>query len=406
MENKIFMQGQRNFLALWLASSASYFAYWIMQQALVLFAHQLSPTPLVVASINTALTIPTFACGLLAGALVDHFDRRHLLLVNTGLRLLAFGLALLAALFGLVSLDILYLLALVLGLTQTLAEPAFFGLIPLVVPARALEKANSFIVGAQNMLELLALPLGSLLASIGTILTLSVGNGCAVAALYALFMLRGNFRPQHTPATHPLAEVFAGLRYLWREPALRALTLMAATINLCWQAYLTILVLYAVKPGPMDLSEPAYGLLLAGVSLGSFLGAILTLPTQRLLGRRWLIGLNIIGNVVMFGVPALSGNPWLVGASGLLGGIGGPMWTIAAHSLLGCKVPSPLLGRVSAAYSFLGNGIAASGPLLGGILAQTLGLQVTFALSAGLTLLMLIPFFLFITEKTMTFDTA
>ncbi|GHO79764.1 hypothetical protein KSD_75350 [Ktedonobacter sp. SOSP1-85] len=99
---------------------------------------------------------------------------------------------------------------------------------------------------------------------------------------------------------------------------------------------------------------------------------ILTLPMQRLLGRRWLIGLNIIGNAVMFGVPSLSNNPWLVGAAGLLGSIGGPMWTIAAHSLLGRKVPSSLLGRVSAAYSFLGNGIAASGPLLGGLLAKRL----------------------------------
>lgn len=399
------MQGQRNFLTLWLASSASYFAYWIMQQALILFTHRLSPTPLVVAGINTALTIPSFVCGLLAGVIVDHFDRRNILLMSTGLRLLAFGLALLAALFGLVRLDILYLLAFILGLTQTLEEPAFFGLIPLVVPARALEKANSFIVGAQNMLELLAPPLGGLLASIGTVLTLSVGNGCAVATLYALFMLRGNFRPRHIPAAHPLAEVFAGIRYLWREPALHALALMAATINLCWQAYLTILVLYAVKPGPMGLSEPAYGLLLACISLGSFLGAILTLPTQKLLGRRWPIGLNIIGNAVMFVVPALTSNPWLVGAAGFLGGIGGPMWTIAAHSLLGRKVPSSLLGRVSSAYSFLGNGIAAGGPLLGGILVQTLGLQAAFALSAACTLLMLIPFSRCITEETMTFDT-
>ncbi|GHO70268.1 hypothetical protein KSC_091600 [Ktedonobacter sp. SOSP1-52] len=108
----------------------------------------------------------------------------------------------------------------------------------------------------------------------------------------------------------------------------------------------------------------------------------------------------------MFGVPALSNNPWLVEAAGFIGGIGSPMWTIAAYSLLGRKVPSPLLGRVSAAYSFLGNSIAASGPLPGGLLAQTLGLQTAFALSAACTLLMLVPFFLFITEKTMTFDTA
>jgi MFS family permease len=60
---------------------------------------------------------------------------------------------------------------------------------------------------------------------------------------------------------------------------------------------------------------------------------------------------------------------------------GRPLWTIAAASLLGRRVPSVLQGRVNAAYRFLGTGLAA-GPLLGGPLAQVFGLRFAFIVCA------------------------
>jgi MFS family permease len=122
---------------------------------------------------------------------------------------------------------------------------------------------------------------------------------------------------------------------------------------------------------------------------------------QRWLGRRSSIGLNILGNAVMFAAPALSTNAWIIGGAAVLGGMAGPLWTIATASLLGRTVPPHVQGRVNAAYRFLGNGLAALGPLLGGMLAQLCGLRATFALCAALTLLVLLPFFQSVTEESM-----
>jgi MFS family permease len=379
----------------------SYFAYWATQLALSLFANRLTRSPLLVSGVTFTLIIPWLVFGLFAGALVDRYDRRNMLLTIIALRLLTFSLAILAALSGYMSLPLLYGIALILGITQTLEEPALAAALPMLIPPAQLERANAWLAGAQNSIELLAFPLGALFASISVLLTMSVGAGCAAGALIALLFLRGSFHPTCMLNRHIMTEILGGVRFLWKQRVLWALALMAAAINACWEAYLAILVLYAVAPGPIGLSAAGYGILLMAVSVGGILGTLLTMPVQRWLGRRWAIGLNILGNSAMFAAPALTSNAWLIGGAALLGGMVGPMWTIAAASLLGRMVPARLQGRVNAAYRLLAVGSAASGPLLGGLIAQIFGLRVAFAVCAFLTALMLIPFFLVITEKAM-----
>src|SRR6266487_4059798 len=137
-----------------------------MQVALAILAASLTRSPLLVSGITFALTVPALGFGLFAGALVDCYDRRQMLLGIALLRLLAFGLPLLAVLFGSVTLPLLYGIAFVLGMTQTVEEPALAAAVPMIVPAARLEQANSWLTGAQNLLELLVLPLGGLFASV------------------------------------------------------------------------------------------------------------------------------------------------------------------------------------------------------------------------------------------------
>jgi len=389
------------FQALWTASVASYFVYQVMQLLLSLFASHLTRSPLLVAGVTFALTIPTFAFGLFAGALVDRYDRRRLLLATTVLRLSMFALAWLSALTGSITLPLLYGVALMLGITQTLQEPTFAAMIPMIVPQDRLERANIWLVSAQNLISLLASPFGGVIASMGVALTMGIGEGCALAALLALLFLRGTFLPSRLLKRHIMIEILDGLRFLRRQRMLWVIGLMAAVINACWSGYVAILVLYAVAPGPVGLTPFSYGILLMGEGAGGVVGALLAIPVQRWLGRRWAIGLNILGDAAMFAAPALTTNAWLIGGAALLGGIVGPMLTIAAASLLGRVVPTTLQGRVNAAYRFLGEGLAAVGPLLGGLLAQVFGLRVAFVVCALLTLLMIVPFFYVITEEAM-----
>lgn len=204
------------------------------------------------------------------------------------------------------------------------------------------------------------------------------------------------------PSMRLLADVLEGLHYLKRERVLLAIGLMAGAINACWSGYLVIMALDAVAPGPLGLPTPAYGLLLVSIGLGSVMGAALTMPVQRWLGKRWAIGLNILGNGLMFLAPALTYNLWLIGAAMLFGGMVGPMWTITAATLQGRIVPTELQGRVNASYRLLSIGASALGPLLAGLLAQFFGLPTAFACLGILTWLQLIPFFWLVTERAMT----
>lgn len=180
-------------------------------------------------------------------------------------------------------------------------------------------------------------------------------------------------------------EIAEGVRYLWHDSLLRSIRLMAAVINACWTAWLSVLVLYAVSPGPMRLSSVQYGVLFTASGVGGLVGTLLVLPVQRWLGRRWAIGLNILGNATMFLMPALTTNIAVVGGAIFLGGMASPLWTIAAAALQQRVVPEALQGRVGAAYRFLGLGAEALGPIAGGVLAQAFGIPIVFWTSAVLT---------------------
>lgn len=419
------------FLALWTVSGANYFAYGTMGLALALFATHLTRLPLLVSGVGFAQLLPAFVLGLPAGVLVDRYDRRLILISTTAVRVVAFALAILAVLMGFVTLPLLYALALLLGITETVEEPAIAAAVPMVMPQAKLERANTLLVGAQNILGLLVDPLGALFVSISIVLSMSISGLCAGVALVALFCLRGTLRPpfrsnwgysdkdvavkamptkaetepRHSTRgmaqRHSGVDALEGLRYLWNERLLLMIALMAGIINACWSGYLVVMVLYAVAPGPLGLTTPAYGVMLMLISIGSITGAFLTLPIQRWLGRRWAIGLNIFGNGLMFATPALTHNLWLIGGAMFLGGMGGPMWTIAAAALQGRIVSSELQGRVNASYRVLSIGMSALGPMLGGLLAQIFGLPAALALFGILTWLQFIPFFWVVTEQAM-----
>jgi MFS family permease len=394
---------QRGFLLLWLASTAGYFSGWVMKLALPIVAAQMTNSPLLVSGVTFALTVPWLLFGLPAGALADRFDRRKLLLGAAIGRLLSLALLALAVVGHAVSLPQLYGTAFIMGSAETLSDTAATALVPVLVPQNRLEWANGWLIGAQQLIELIAPPVSGAVTAVGLALAVGLGGAGYVVALVALLLLRGAFRPARARAAprHLAADIVEGVRFLWQQPILRTIGLMAAVINACWAAWLAVLVLYALAPGPLRLSAFQYGLLLTGSGVGGLIGAVLARPVERWLGRRWLIGLNILGNGVLFAAPVLTTSVWLIGAAIVIGGIGGPMWTIEAVSLQQRLAPAALQGRVTAAYRFLGLGAEAVGPIVGGIIGQFLGVEAVFLGSALLTVLMLIPFFHMVTEKAL-----
>ena len=80
------------FRALWAASLASNVGTWLQSVGAAWLMTDLSPSPLMVALVQAATTLPVFLLAVPAGALADVFDRRRLLLVAQGWMLLAAAL--------------------------------------------------------------------------------------------------------------------------------------------------------------------------------------------------------------------------------------------------------------------------------------------------------------------------
>jgi MFS family permease len=68
------------FRSLWLAALVSNIGTWMQNVAAAWHMTSLSPSPLMVALIQAATSLPVFLVGLPAGAVADIVDRRHLLL--------------------------------------------------------------------------------------------------------------------------------------------------------------------------------------------------------------------------------------------------------------------------------------------------------------------------------------
>src|SRR5690349_11007245 len=72
------------FRALWIAAVASNIGTWMQGVGAAWLMTSITPSPLVVALLQTATSLPIFMLGLPAGALADVLDRRKLLLVTQG----------------------------------------------------------------------------------------------------------------------------------------------------------------------------------------------------------------------------------------------------------------------------------------------------------------------------------
>src|SRR5262249_51738689 len=162
---------------------------------------------------------------------------------------------------------------------------------------------------------------------------------------------------------------------LWSHRLLRSMTLMTAAANVFWSAWLAVLVVYVVAPGPVGLTPAGYGVLLAAMAVGGLVGATAVEPLRRRLGDWWGLAGDVVGTVLLIGTPALTARPILIGISMFIGGAGSVMWRVIAAVVRQRLAPPDMLGRVYSASRVVSWGVLPLGAALGGLLAQFAGVR-------------------------------
>jgi MFS family permease len=385
----------RNFHKTVVASGFANLADGVFWVALPLLAVQLTRSPVLIAGVTIAARLPWLLAPV-AGALADRLDRRQTMVrVNLVRTVLLGGLALAVA-ADLATLPLLYAVAVLLGFAETLFDTSAQSLLPAIVARDDLTRANSRLFAVELVANtFVGPPLGGLLAALGLAVALGVPAAAYLVGAACLALLVGSFRAAGAgPAgsTRLRDDVAEGARFVWHHPVLRPLAIMLGVQNMAFAAVFSVFVLFAVAPGPMGLSEASFGILLATEGVGALVGTWLAVPAERRLGRVRTLVLSVVLVAATLVVYVLTTNPVLVGTSFAVSGVAMVLWNVVTVSLRQRITPDRLLGRMNAAYRLVGWGTMPLGALLGGVLAEALGLRPTFLAAAGITLLTLAGF--------------
>ena len=363
---------------LWTATAVSNLGDGVRLAAFPLVAAALTRDAAAVAAVTFVGQLPWILFGLVAGVVADRADRRRVMVAADAFRAAVAALFALAVLTDAASLPLLYVTAFLLGTAETFFDNAAQSILPALVPRDRLDAANGPLLAAERGGNELVGPAfgGPLFAAAAVAPFLFDAASFAVAALL-VFAVRGSFRPERPRARPRLGvEVADGLRFVRRDRAIGGLIGAVAVLAIVDSAWFSILVLYALEV--LDLGATGFALLLLAGGVDGLGGSLGAARVSRRFGvRRVLAGALVVAAAtqLVLGLTTTPAVAWLM----LLvsGGVFG-VWNVVALSLRQSLVPDPLLGRVNAAYRVVGVGSYAVGALLGGVLAESVGLRAPF----------------------------
>lgn len=370
-----------SYRAYWFGQSISAFGSQVTVFALPLVAVlTLKATPGQVGFVAAAATAPYLLFSLLAGHWLEGRRHKRVMIPADLLQCVALLVIPLGWLGGWLSVPLLAVIAFVSGCGALAFGVSAFAYVPRLVSAPDLAAANRAAQGARTVSEISGPGIaGVLVGALGAPLAIAVDAVSYLAS--ALGIARSQPRPLPKQEGTELetaapGKVFDGMRVLFTNPFLRALTIHAAIFNLAEEIYLINLVLWAVRH--QDVSPATYGLALSVGGIGGLIGTLVALKLMdRLgLGRAFLASLALsCGAPLVTGLFDLRGLGLglLIATVTLIGGIGLGNANVYSLTLRQTVIPDDVLTRSAGAYTQVMYGSIPLGALLAGLAGTAAG---------------------------------
>ena len=383
------------FFTIWGGQAISLFGSRLVQFALIwwLTAETGSATVLAIASLIGLL--PTVLLGPFAGALVDRWKRRQvILIVDTAIALATLLLAYLFVIDA-VGVTTVYVLLLVRGIGESSHWPSMSAATSLMVPDDQLTRVQGLNQMLQGGLNIVAAPLGALLLGIlpmQAIMLIDVVTAAfAILPLLVISIPEVAHHEETSPSESPPTfweDFRSGLQYVRSWPGLMMLMLLAMVVNFLLTpagALMPILVADYFKGGPLQLGwiEAAFGfgMIAGGLALGAWGGFKKRILTSML----GLLGLGIGFSLIGF-IP--SNLFWLGVVSAFFAASMVPMVNGPVHAILQSAVEPEMQGRVFTLVGSLGSAMAPLGLIVAGPVADAIGVQSWYVIGGLACILM------------------
>ena len=378
-----------SFGALWSGQLISLFGDRVHQVAIAAIVFVVTDSPLAVALVFIAATLPNLLFGPIAGTLVDRWDHREVLVVSDILRAAVVVVMPIAAT---ANIWLVYPLVFVLTTISIFFRPARVAILPRLVRDDELLTANSALWVGETIADVIGFPLAGLfVALVADAVSIAFWFDGATYLASALLLSTLIPRPVQTEApTGATAtdgrgrfrdELLAGWRFLRNEPLLLANTMQALVAQLTIGVLIGQTAVYAEHVfGSQGFDWRAvYGFIEGSQGAGNLIGGfVIGLIGVRLAkGRMIILGYTVLG--LLTTVMALSGNLAFVLAIAFGIGIANMLFVIPSQTLFQERTPGNLIGRVVGFRFSLVFGAMTVSIGLGGVLAEVVGVTTVIA---------------------------
>jgi transmembrane secretion effector len=347
----------------------------------------LQATAFQVGLINAASTVAFALIGLPAGVWLDQLRRRPVLVASDVLRAVVLATIPIAALLGVLSVAQLVVVSFVVGLGRVFFDVGYRSYLPSVIGRDRVLAGNASLEFVRASGQVVGPGLGGALVSV-----VSAANVVLIQAVtfavsaVTLLGVRSSEPPPVVDAVRPRLgpQIVDGLRFVWRQPLLRATAAASAASNLSFALASAVTILFMSRT--LGLSPAAIGLVLAGGSGAVMIGAAVTTKVARAVGSARLIWLSlaVTSPFTVLGVLAQPGWGVVLLLVGMVAGeLGQIVYAITSVSLRQHICPDDFLGRVNATMTVLIMGLFPLGALLGGVLGDLVGIRPTLLASSA-----------------------
>jgi MFS family permease len=372
----------RDFLLLWSGQTISTVGTRISGIAYPLLVLAVTGSPAQAGLVGFAQTLPFLIWYLPAGALVDRWNRKWVMLVADAGRAAVLGSVVVALVLDRLTLAQLVIVAFVEGTLFVFFQLAEGAALPHVVARAQLPAAVAQNQARDQGAELAGQPLGGLLFGISHLLPFLVDAISYLVGFFSLMLVRPRLQQRRDgPRRHLLAEVAEGIGWLWRQRLLRLLVLLVGVSNFAFNALPLALIVRAQQLGA---APAAIGLMFGALGVGAVLGALAAPGLLRriparvvLVGSLWLWAAQTAALAVLPNVVA-------IGAVLFAGATVGPVFNVITASYRYALAPDEIQARTISVLRLVAWGTIPLASLTAGFLLETWDVLPTILLLATL----------------------
>ncbi len=370
------------FRMLWGVWVAANTCMWMNDVAAAWLMTTLSPSPVMVALVQSASTLPVFLLGVPSGAFADILDRRQYFMV-TQIWVAAVALLICAV----VSLDAMSA-PLLLGLTfangvgLAMRWPVFAALVPGLVPRHHLPAALALNGVAMNASRIIGpIVAGAIIASAGSAYVFALNAVLSIVAAFVIFRWkREQQKVSALPGERFVGAMRVGIQYVRQSRRMHAILLRVALFFLQSMALMGLLPL--VAKGLQGGGAGTFTLLLACMGAGAIAAALFLPRLRASASRDDLVTWGTVLQALAMLVVSVAPNVWAAAPAMV---VAGAAWISAANSLTvsaQLALPDWVRARGMSIYQMALMGSSAAGAALWGQVATWTSVRTSLVAAA------------------------